>query len=159
MSRSDMLQDIETGVRPIARHDLPVVSAMIARLAAHHGDAPLVDPARLEVDLFGPEPWLHGLVAERFGFIVGYALLTPRYRAQLTQRGLELHHLFVMEGSRGLGIGRLLVAAAADHARARGCGFLTVGTSAQNVRAGDFYRTSGFVPRLDAGPVFAMALG
>jgi len=159
MSRSDQSRDIETRARPMARHDLPVVSAMIARLAAHHGDTPLVDPARLEADLFGAGPWLHGLVAERFGFIVGYALLTPRYRAQLTQRGLDLHHLFVMEGSRGLGIGRLLVAAAADHARARGCAFLAVGTSAENVRAGDFYRANGFVPRVDAGPVFAMALG
>lgn len=145
-------------VRPIERHDVPVVSGLIARLARHHGDDPLVDVARLEADLFAPVPWLHGLVAERFGYVVGYALLTPRYRAQMTQRGLDLHHLFVLEGSRGLGLGRLLVDAAVDHARRARCGFLLVGTSAGNEKAQAFYRALGFEPRVADGRGFAMAL-
>nr|WP_250890471.1 GNAT family N-acetyltransferase [Sphingobium nicotianae] len=131
---------------------------MIARLARHHGDEPLIDAARLQADLFGPVPWLHGLVVERFGYVVGYALLTPLYRAQLTQRGLDLHHLFVIESSRGIGLGKLLVDAALTFARAEGCSYLAVGTHADNHRAQDFYRTLGFEARAASGERFALAL-
>lgn len=139
------------------RHDLPVVSGMIVRLAQHHGDDALIDLARLEADLFGPGPWLHGLVVERFGFIVGYALLTPRYRAQSSQRGFDLHHLFVLEGARGLGLGRQLVAAVVDHARQAECGFLRVYAARQNGRAQDFYRSLGF-DACEGSEGFAMPL-
>ncbi|WP_231848751.1 GNAT family N-acetyltransferase [Sphingobium sp. SYK-6] len=158
MLQSDDIREGRGRVRPMDRHDLAVVADMIVRLARHHGDDPAIDAARLEVDLFGETRWLHGLVVERFGYVVGYALLVPRYRAQLTLRGLDLHHLFVLEGSRGLGLGRLLVAGAQAAAREAGCAFLTVGARAENGRAQDFYRSLGFQPHQAAGQGFAMTL-
>lgn len=156
---SEEAAETEGHVRPMERHDLAVVSGLIARLAQHHGDKPAIDIARLEADLFAPTPWLHGLVVERFGFVVGYALMIPRYRAQLSQRGLDLHHLFVLENSRGRGLGRQLASAVVDYARGTGCAFLVVGTAAGNGRAQDFYRSFGFEPRDPTGQLFAMALG
>ena len=143
----------------MARHDVPVVAGMIARLARHHGDEPAIDAARLQADLFVGTPWLRGLVVERFGYVVGYALMIPRYRAQATERGLDLHHLFILEGSRGLGLGRLLVEAVAQVAREEACGFLLVAAEAGNHKAQDFYRSLGFEDRQPTGQGFAMALG
>lgn len=144
-------------MRPMERHDLPVVSGMIARLARHHGDDPAIDLARLEMDLFAPMPWVHGLVVERFGYVVGYALMTPRYRAQVTQRGLDLHHLFVLEGSRGLGLGRQLVSSVVDYARQSACGYLTVGAHPENRHAQAFYGSLGF-EAYGSGGQFSMPL-
>lgn len=158
MTLSQDIIEARGKVRPIQRHDVPVVSGLIARLARHHGDVPAIDAARLEADLFGPAPWLHGLVVERFGYVVGYALMTHIYRAQLTQRGLDLHHLFVLESSRGLGLGRQLVDAALAYGRQEGCAFLAVGTHRENGKAQAFYRTLGFEPRGGGGERFAMSL-
>ena len=140
------------------RHDLPVVSSLIERLARHHGDQPRIELASLEADLFTPAPWVHGLVVERFGFVVGYAMMTQRYRAQFSQRGLDLHHLFVIEGSRGLGLGKALVEAVVDFAKQADCGFLMVGAQAENRHAQGFYSALGFEPRDHAGTGFAMSL-
>lgn len=159
MSRKSTDQlEAEGHVRPIERHDLAVVSGLIARLAQHHGDKPAIDIAQLEADLFASTPWLHGLVVERFGFVVGYALMIPRYRAQLTQRGLDLHHLFVLENSRGRGLGRQLVSSVLDYARETNCAFLLVGTAVDNGRAQDFYRSFGFETRNAGGQLFSMTL-
>lgn len=156
MLLSEDMQDGRGRVRPMARHDLPVVSALIARLAQHHGDTAWIDISRLEADLFAPSPWIYGLVAERFSFVVGYALMTQRYIAQRTERGIDLHHLFVIEGSRGLGLGRQLVASVVDFAREAECSFLDVGTRADNRQAQAFYRSLGFAPRERTGQSFAM---
>ena len=158
MTISQDLLDARGRVRPMERHDVPVVSGLIARLARHHGDDPVIDAARLEADLFAPLPWLRGLVVERFGYVVGYALMTQIYRAQLTQRGFDLHHLFVLEGSRGLGLGKRLVSAALEQGRHEGCAFLAVGTHPENAKAQDFYRTLGFEARGGGGQRFAMPL-
>jgi GNAT superfamily N-acetyltransferase len=159
MSISDDSNEARGRVRPMMRHDLPVVSGLIARLARHHGDRPAIDVSRLEADLFAPVPWVQGLVVERFGYVVGYALMTARYHAQWTRRGLELDHLFVLEGSRGLGLGRKLVAAVIDHARTEGCAFLKVGTHADNAHAPAFYAAIGFSERIGRdGLQFALRL-
>ncbi|MBN8829745.1 MAG: GNAT family N-acetyltransferase [Sphingomonadales bacterium] len=145
-------------VRPMERHDVPVVSGLMARLARHHGDAPAIDAAGLEADLFGPAPALHGLVVERFGYVVGYALMTHIDRAQPSQRELALRHVFVLESSRGLGLGKQLVGAARAYGREAGCAFLAVGAPPENRRAQDFYRTLGFEPGRSGAGQFAMSL-
>lgn len=133
-------------VRPMERHDLAVVSGLIARLARHHGDEPALEVAGLARDLFGAEPGLHGLVAERFSYVVGYALIIPSGHRPCSGRGLELHHLFVLEGSRGLGLGRKLVEGAADVARDRGYDVLMAGAHPGNRNAQAFYEALGFAP-------------
>jgi GNAT superfamily N-acetyltransferase len=158
VSQSDHSTETHGHVRPIQRHDLPVVSDLIARLAEHHGDQPEIDMAHLEADLFAPAPWVHGLVVEHSGVVVGYALMIPRYRAQRTQRGFDMHHLFVLEDSRGRGLGRQLVASVIAYAREARCDFLVVGTAADNNRAQDFYRSFGFEARDYAGRNFGMSL-
>jgi GNAT superfamily N-acetyltransferase len=155
-------------VRPIARHDLAMVAGMMTRLAQHHGDpaavagqggAP-VDMAGLDADLFGPVPLLHGLVAERFGFVVGYALMLPRYRAQVSRpvlpRILDVEQLYVHEGSRGRGLGRMLMAGITAHAQREGFTVLAAGQLTENARGHEFFERIGFAPGGDVGLVTAL---
>ncbi len=127
-------------VRPLGRHDLPVVAAMAARLAGHEDEGKTcpLDVVGLHTALFGTDVALHGLVVERFEHVVGYAL------AKHEGGEAELAHLFVHPGSRGLGLGRMLVDAAIRHARAAGYPTLRVGDQAAGETARAFYEACDF---------------
>lgn len=85
----------ETGhVRPMERHDLATVAGLMGLARA---DPALLAPGALDQALFGSTPSLSAFVAERFGYVVGYALC-----------GAEVAQLYVMRGSRGLGLGAKL---------------------------------------------------
>jgi len=131
-------------IRAARAADLPQLLALVQDLAAFHGDEPQASSATLARDLFGPAPWARALVAEAGGQLTGYALLLPLMRAHMGQRGLDLHHLFVVPSARGTGLGRALISAVRDLARAEGCSYLTVSTQPQNAAAREFYQHCGF---------------
>lgn len=144
--------------RPARRGDIPALVAMIGELAAFHGDTPATDSALLERDAFGPERWIEALVGEHAGELIAYALLCPVYRAQLGQRGIDLHHLFVAAPWRGKGVGRQMIDAVAHRARTRGCAYMVVGTAADNVAAHRFYDGLGLQRAPAGGPRFRLDL-
>jgi GNAT superfamily N-acetyltransferase len=145
-------------VRRARLSDIPAVLDMIAQLAAHHGDRASVDADTLERDVFGDRPWSELLVAELDQELVGYGILCPLYRAQYGQRGMDLHHLFVLPAQRGKGIGRRLIEAAMDRARALGCRYFSIGTMPDNVAAQRFYLGLGFEQAPPPGPRFRRTL-
>ncbi|MEO0380427.1 MAG: GNAT family N-acetyltransferase [Pseudomonadota bacterium] len=146
-------------IRPVTRSDLPQLHHMICALAAHHGDVPDISPTHLARDAIGAGAWFHVLVAEgKNGCLQGYAALNPVGQLQLGARGLDLHHLFVREGSRGMGVGTALLAACRAFATERECAFLTVGSHPDNHEAAAFYETRGFTRRLGSGHRFSMKL-
>lgn len=124
----------------MARHDVPVVTALIARLCGEADMPPGLDAVTLESCLRAPAGPLRGLVAERFGYIVGYALMEVGGAGDL----LDLQQLFVMEGSRGRGLGRGLVDAAMATARESGCRALVARPPLASVHAPGFYGALGF---------------
>ena len=65
----------------------------------------------------------------------------------------------VAPGSRGRGIGRALVEAAADLVRTRGCTTLTVATAAADVANLRFYQRAGFRLRAVERDAFSPATG
>lgn len=145
-------------IRAARRNDLPELGEMIAALAAHHNDAAAITPELLERDLFGPVPWITALVADGGEGLIGYAILTPLYRAQEGKRGMDLHHLFVDEGHRGHGIGHHLVSRARDIARDAGCDYLSVAAATGNVAAHRFYELMDFKPRPVTGMRYLQTL-
>ncbi|MEI4471806.1 GNAT family N-acetyltransferase [Frigidibacter sp. MR17.24] len=154
------MQGWETRVRPAVEGDVAAVVAMVAALAAHHGDVSALTPEGLLRDAFGADPWVRLLIATRTaaGAACGYAALTRRVRLQEGLRRMELHHLYVAPGQRGLGLGRALVTASAAVALGLGCDRLSVGTDPDNLAAQGFYRGCGF-RRLDTfPPMFALDL-
>ena len=77
----------------------------------------------------------------------GFAQL--RYRASLYAEGTEAHlqELYVVPGRRGRGLGRALLEAAMEEARAAGAGFIDLGTSEDDVAARRLYENAGFTNR------------
>jgi len=144
--------------RAARRDDIPALLAMIGELAAFHGDTPTIDAATLERDAFGADRWVEALVGEHDGQLVAYAVLCSIYRAQLGQRGIDLHHLFVAAPWRGKGVGRQMMDAVAQRARTRGCAYMVVGTAADNVAAHRFYDSLGLERAIGGGPRFRLDL-
>jgi ribosomal protein S18 acetylase RimI-like enzyme len=84
------------------------------------------------------------LLAERGGLAVGFAQLYPTWESlSLTSRWI-LYDLFVEPGARRVGVGRALVTAALDHARASGAGSLSLETARDNAPAQALYQALGF---------------
>jgi GNAT superfamily N-acetyltransferase len=146
-------------IRSAKPRDLPVLSEMIAELAAHHGDAAPITPEHLERDLFGSMPWITALVAEAGGELIGYAILVPLYRAAQGLRGMELNQLYVRPEHRGTGIGRHLVGKARERAKMAGCAYLSVSAATGNFQAHRFYESENFVPGPVTGMRYLQALG
>ncbi|MEC8320458.1 MAG: GNAT family N-acetyltransferase, partial [Planctomycetota bacterium] len=59
---------------------------------------------------------------------------------------------YLVESARGEGLGRRLMDACADHARALGCGRLTLEVNADNRAARGLYRSLGFDIPEETGP-------
>ena len=108
-------------------------------------------------------------LAERDGSVVGLAAVV----FELWNRRARLEHLYVDARARGMGVGRVLVEAAAERSRAAGMRCLWAETQTVNACAVDFYRHVGFTwcgldaslydpAEVDAGEValfFTRALG
>lgn len=145
-------------IRALRRADLPGVLAMLQALTRHHGDVPRATVDTLSRDLFDKDRPARGLVACGGPDLLGYALLAPLLRAQYGQRGMDLHHLFVVENARGRGIGRALIAAAQDAARTFGASYLSVGTHPDNPAAAQVYLACGFTMLPLAGTRFSVVI-
>lgn len=124
-------------VRPMQRHDLPIVAAMMARLVHERRDAEPMDAAILQSLLFDSAPALLGLAAERFGCTVGYAL------ARRDRNDLILDQIAVMEGSRGRGLGRMLVLHMRDVRDDSGCARLLAAPGSAGIHGAGFYDAIG----------------
>jgi GNAT superfamily N-acetyltransferase len=89
-------------------------------------------------------------VAEAGGRAVGWAVAWPDndelYVEAGRRRHLYISELFVEEGMRGSGVGKALIAACEDFARAQGLKIVRIGVLADNHRAKAVYLGAGFKP-------------
>lgn len=138
--------------------DIPQLLEMIGLLAAFHDDPSDITAESLRRDLFGPAPWVTALVADAGSQLLGYALLTPLYRAQQGRRGMDLHHLFVRDGHRNHGVGQHLIARARDFAKAAGCSYMSVSAATGNLGAHRFYQQMEFTARPVTGMRYMQVL-
>jgi GNAT superfamily N-acetyltransferase len=145
-------------VREMRKSDCQQLISMVGKLAAHHNDTPQLTAENVSRDIFGEKPWIYLLVAETDGKLIGYTALSGLIRLQFGMRGLDMHHLFTEESFRGRGVGSSLVEACKLKALELSCRFLTVGTSADNLKAQEFYVALGFNRRNDTPPRFEMSL-
>ena len=145
-------------IRDARPADAARIVQMVGMLAAHHGDRPTLTADDLARDVFGAVPWIHVLVAEAEGALIGYAALCGQAQLQFGARGMDLHHLFTEAGHRGRGVGQALVAACRIKALSLSCRVLTVGTHPGNHRAQAFYTALGFARKDAHPPRFSMPL-
>ncbi len=84
------------------------------------------------------------LVADLDDELVGFAQLYPTWESlSLTSRWI-LYDLYVAAHARRRGVGRALVLAALDHARASGAGSVSLDTARGNAPAQALYASLGF---------------
>ncbi|WP_428543800.1 N-acetyltransferase family protein [Profundibacter sp.] len=145
-------------IEPATKADLPAILGMAQALAAHHDDTAAVTLATLTRDILGTPAWAPTLVARAESRPIGYATLCPLIQLQWGVRGMEVHHLFVLQDWRGRGIGQRLIKAAMKTAADIGCVYMTVGTHPDNHPAQRLYQAAGFTPLPDRGPRFSIRL-
>lgn len=135
-------------IRSLTAADADTVAAMSQNF--HHylqalGDT---DPygfnrERYLEDGFGNDPAFGGFLAETATGPAGYLLHCPNYDVDLAMRQVMVIDLWVEPAARGSGMGRKLMQATADHARAHGAKRLIWAVYRGNRMAVDFYRRLG----------------
>lgn len=110
-------------IRPATSTDVATILTFIKGLAAfeREPDAVKTTVGNLLRDGFGEHPKFEVLIAELDGQPAGFALFFPTYSTWEGRSGIHLEDIFVVEGARGQGVGRKLMAALAAIAVARGC--------------------------------------
>lgn len=131
---------------------------MIRALAAFHGDEATISYEALQEAFFGDSPRAVALLAWDGDTAVGYAGITDVSSLHEAAARLDIHHLYIAETHRGRGIGKALISAAQDVARARGAHRLTIGTDPANHGAQAAYRAMGLEEITDPGPRFRVPL-
>lgn len=139
----------ETEIRLATPQDAAAIVDMLRRLAVETGDG---DRFRSDIDGiraygFGPSPLFCCLIAHRTERNVGIALFFPTYSSTRGYPGVYVQDLWVDRAMRSAGLGRALLAAAADHAASQwGAGYMMLSVHDHNARAIAFYRALGFAP-------------
>lgn len=78
------------------------------------------------------------------GTAVGFAQLYPSFSSGQARSIFILNDLFVVPANRRLGVGRLLLGAAADFGRKAGAASLTLATAVSNTPAQSLYESAGW---------------
>jgi GNAT superfamily N-acetyltransferase len=149
----------DTGIRDIAPADVPVLVAMIYELAEYERQPEdcHVTAEQLQVALFGAAPALFGLIAERAGEPVGYALWFLNFSTWEGVHGVYLEDLYVRPAARGSGLGKALLTALIELAAERGYARVEWSVLDWNEPSIAFYRSLGAVP-MDGWTVYRLTM-
>ncbi|HEY7793484.1 MAG TPA: GNAT family N-acetyltransferase [Gaiellaceae bacterium] len=129
-------------VRPLRPDDYPAVARIFAEGIAT-GDA------TFETTVPEWEAWdaahlpEHRLVAELDGAVVGWVGVVP-YSRRAVYRGVGEESVYVAESARGRGVGRTLLSAVVESARAGGLWTLQAGIFPENAASLALHRSLGF---------------
>ena len=129
-------------VRPLRPDDYPAVARIFAEGIA-------TGQATFETAVPEWEAWDHAhlpehrLVAELDGEVVGWVAVVP-YSRRPVYRGVVEESVYVAEGARGQGVGRALLAAVIESARADGLWTLQAGIFPENEASLALHRSLGF---------------
>jgi GNAT superfamily N-acetyltransferase len=131
-------------IRRASMPDLPRVAELFDAYRQFYGQAPDIDGARafLRERLQAGDSTV--LVAERDKRFVGFVQLYPSFSSTAMKRVWILNDLFVAPAHRRGGVGRALMAAAEDLARATGAKGLVLATQKTNATAKALYGARGW---------------
>ncbi|MGQ4511486.1 GNAT family N-acetyltransferase [Streptomyces sp. DW26H14] len=144
-------------VRAMESADCPAVAAVRVRgwQFAYAGLMPqaYLDAMDIEAETARRREQFHGgagrvvnLVAERAGAVVGWGCYGPSHDAGVPEGTVELHTLYLLPEHVSSGVGRTLMGALLDRARAAGHPAMTLWVVTGNARARRFYVRAGFSP-------------
>ncbi|HEY6881704.1 MAG TPA: GNAT family N-acetyltransferase [Polyangiales bacterium] len=136
---------MDVQLRSAKRRDCEALVGLIGELAAFENlsHQMQVRPSDLEEHLFGEQPVIECLVADRAGKLVGFALFFVSFSTFLGKPGLYLEDLYVQPAERGRGVGTRLMTQLAQFAVARGYGRFEWSVLDWNSKAIAFYEKLG----------------
>jgi len=129
-------------VRPLVRSDWPAVAAIFAEGIAT-GDATFETTVPTWEDWDARHLAEHRLVAELDGEVAGWVAVVP-YSSRAAYRGVGEESVYVAQRARGRGVGRALLEALLESARAGGLWTLQAGVFPENEASLALHRSLGF---------------
>ena len=135
-------------VRPATRDDVPSLVALIADLATYERepDAVEIDAQMLADALFTNTPVVFANVADDAGGIAGMTIYFRNFSTWTGKLGIYLEDFYVCPEVRGRGVGRALMGALVDEARAHGYARIDWSVLDWNETALGFYASIGAKP-------------
>ena len=135
-------------VRAATRDDVASLVALIGDLATyeHEPDAVDIDEQMLADALLSDAPVVFANVADEAGAIVGMTIYFRNFSTWTGKLGIYLEDFYVCPGVRGRGVGRALMGALADEARAHGYARIDWSVLDWNETALGFYTSVGAKP-------------
>ena len=132
-------------VRRVRQSDVNAILSLMFEFAEELEIADLyeADENSLSGVMFGEHPFVGGLLALEDSEPVGYVLFFDSFSSFRGQKGVFLEDIFVTKGSRGKGIGELLLSAVAKDAKNRDALRMDLLVSATDHQALEFYRKRG----------------
>ena len=129
-------------VRPLEPGDYPAVAAVFAEgIATGHATFETTVPSWEEWD--AAHLPAHRFVAELDGEVAGWCAVVP-YSRRAAYRGVGEESVYVAERARGRGVGRALLEAVVESARAGGLWTLQAGIFPENGASLALHRALGF---------------
>jgi ribosomal protein S18 acetylase RimI-like enzyme len=138
---------VEPRVWPAKAEDIDYVSALIAAFRSWWGkDEPTLEQIRATTALLIDDPNTEFLLAAPGDGTSPAGVCQLRYRLSVWTGADDcwLEDLYVDDSARGTGLGRALVNAALERARARGCRRMELDVNESNTDAIAFYERLGF---------------
>lgn len=93
---------------------------------------------------FGPEKSFESVVAERDGDVAAAMIVYDEFSTWRGMKGVYVLDIYITPAARGFGLGRRLIAKAAEWGRARGAGYVRLSVDSENIHAVNFYEAIGF---------------
>ncbi len=134
-------------IRPAVLGDASEIVRLVSALAAFIGDAAQATVTEEALGAAWQEPharWRGFVGEDANGRMVGACLYSFIFSTWRGKPGLYIIDLFVEPDTRGTGLGRDLLAAAARDGRDNGCGFIRLEVDHDNPVAAGFYLKLGF---------------
>jgi phosphinothricin acetyltransferase len=129
-------------VRPLVEADWPAVAAILAEGIAT-GDATFETAVPAWEDWDARHLPDHRFVAEQDGDVAGWIAVVP-YSSRAAYRGVGEESVYVAERARGQGVGKTLLSALIESARAGDLWTLQAGVFRENVASLALHRSLGF---------------
>lgn len=132
-------------IRPARPGDIAAIRDMKRRLATAEGEMHAINASEADWrhHLFGPTPRFVVFIAETAHAPMGMIILSERFFPGWIWPALHVNDLYVVPKGRGRGVGRALLAQAAQEAISRKATFVGLDTR-KDGRARGLYRKAGF---------------
>ncbi|WDE07123.1 GNAT family N-acetyltransferase [Thalassomonas viridans] len=134
-------------IRPAVAQDAALILHFITELAIYEKaeHEVLATEESIKSSMFNDNPHVFGLICERDGQAIGFAVYFYNYSTWLAKPGLYLEDLYVSPEHRGAGAGKLLLKKMAQIALEKGCGRFEWSCLDWNKPSRDFYESIGAV--------------